>query len=89
MDAADNQKPPEATGVFPDKQEVGGNCIDHRFIMERQRDLDRAKRYDQGAHQHPCNWQIIEDAGNVGEISKQKRQPDNQHAHRNDNPSPF
>ncbi len=89
MDAADNQKPPKASGVFTDKQAVGLHCFDDRLIMESQGDLDRAKGDNQNTHQHPRNWQIIEDAGNVREIGKQQRQPDNQHAYRNDDSSPF
>src|SRR6266542_1794464 len=89
MDAADNQKPPKASGVFPDKQTVGPHCFDDRLIMESQGDLDRAKGNNQNTHQHPRNWQIIKDTGNVSEIGKKQRQPDDQHAYRNDNPSPF
>src|SRR4029450_4222693 len=89
MDAADNQKPSKANGVFPDKQDMGAHCVDDRLIMESQGNLDRAKSNDQDAHQHPGNWQIIEDAGNVNEIGKQQRQPHNQHAYPNDNSSPF
>src|SRR6266508_2974235 len=33
--------------------------------------------------------QITKNAGNVREICKQKRQPDDQHAYGNDNPGPF
>src|SRR6266481_3660310 len=57
--------------------------------MESQRDLDRAKGNNQNTHQYPRNWQIIKDTGNVREIGKKQRQPDDQHAYRNDNPSPF
>ena len=57
--------------------------------MESQGDLDGAKGNNQNTHQHPRNWQIIKDAGNVSEIGKKQGQPDDQHAYRNDNPSPF
>src|SRR5581483_10859972 len=89
MDAADNQKPSKPNAVFSDEQAMGPHGFDDRLIMESQRDLDRAEGDNQNTHQHPGNWQIIQDAGNVREISEQQRQPDNQHAYRNDNASPF
>src|SRR5438876_10246714 len=57
--------------------------------MESQRDLDRAKGNNQNTHQHSGNWQIIKDARNVSEIGKKQGQSNDQHAYRNDNPSPF
>src|SRR4030095_9987951 len=89
MDAANNQKPSKANGVFPYKQAMGPHCVDDRLIMESQGNLDRAKGDYQNTHQHPRNRQIIKDAGNVNEIGKQQGQPHNQHADRNDNSSPF
>src|SRR4029450_10550144 len=57
--------------------------------MESQGDLDRAEGKNQNPHQRPRKWQIIKDAGNAREIGKKQRQSDDQHAYRNDNPSPF
>src|SRR5262249_52892052 len=89
MDGADNQKPTKTTRVSPNKQAMGAHRVDHAFIMERQRDLHRTKGDDQDAHQHPRNRQIVKNAGNIREISEEKRQSHDQHANRNDNPSPF
>ena len=72
-----------------DELAVGAHCIEQRFVMKRQRDLDRAKANDQAAHQQPRNRQVIKDAGKIREVGKDERQPNDQRADCNDNAGPF
>src|SRR6266542_3764523 len=73
MDPANDQKPTQATRILPDELAVSTQRLDQRFVMERQRDLNRAKANDQTTHQHPRNRQVIKDAGNIRKVGKDQR----------------
>src|SRR5258708_909802 len=89
MQRANEQKPTDPSRVLPEKFSMRAERFAEGFIVQGERDLHRAKSNDQAAHHYALDRQIIEHAGYVHKIGKQKRRAYDQHAHQHDDARPF
>src|SRR5438477_1211823 len=57
--------------------------------MQDEGDLHRTKRQNKPAHENALQRQIVEDIGNIDKIGEAHGEPQNHHAHQNNNSSPL
>src|SRR4051794_32894637 len=59
------------------------------LVMQGKRDLHRGKKDNQSAHEHSLNREIIQDVGNICEVSQKQWDAEQQSAEKNNQTGPL